>query len=143
MSNKVATADLYPVIADVVASGGSFDFIPGGTSMLPTLNGSSDVVTLCKAESVQKGDIILFKRDNGQFILHRVIAVSGDELTVRGDNVYGAESVMLTDVLAKVSRYTTAKGECTDVIGGLLRAQLHRPIVIIRAVITKINNKPK
>lgn len=143
MNNKVNTADIYPLISDVVSSGGTFDFIPGGTSMLPTINGTTDLVTLCKADSVSKGDIILFKRQNGQFILHRVIDVSGDTLTVRGDNVYYSETVSSNDVLAKVCRYINKKGEHTNVIGSMKKATLHRPMVVIRAAFRKIKNMIK
>lgn len=143
MNKRVKTADLYPIIADAVSTGGTFDFIPGGSSMLPTINGTTDVVTLCRADNIVKGDIILFKRPNGQFILHRIIGINGNRLTVRGDNVYSSEVIDANEVLAKVCRFTTGKVECNDIVGSARRAKLHRPVVIARTVLTKIKSMIK
>jgi hypothetical protein len=38
-------------------------------------------------------DVVLFRRSNGQYVLHRIIGKRGEHYLIRGDNCYGAEKV--------------------------------------------------
>ena len=58
-----------------------------GTSMLPFLD-SSKKVKLKKAESLKKGEMYFYKRENGQYVLHRLIKIKNDNLIFRGDNQF-------------------------------------------------------
>ena len=55
--------------------------------MLPLIREGIDSVILSPlTEKIMPGDVILYKRDSGQFVLHRVMHVSGDQYTMCGDN---------------------------------------------------------
>lgn len=41
----------------------------------------------------QKYDVVLFKRNSGEYVLHRVIGREGDTFLIRGDNCFGTERV--------------------------------------------------
>ena len=82
-------------------------FIPSGRSMLPTINGSSDKVTLKAIDApLKKRDIILYRRSGGELVLHRIVGFRQDgSLILCGDNQYDYEyGVMPDDVLARMIR---------------------------------------
>ena len=75
-------ADYAGTIREVMDSGGEFTLYPRGTSMLPLIVQGRDSVTLVKAEEFRTGDIAFYQRENGQYVLHRVIAADGETYTV-------------------------------------------------------------
>ena len=77
--------DIVPLVEAQVNSGGYFYLVPKGVSMLPTIRGDVDTVTLEKADSLKKGDIVLYKRENGQIVLHRIVGFLRDSLILSGD----------------------------------------------------------
>lgn len=83
-----------------LAEGREVRFTPKGVSMRPFIEGGRDSVILRKNDVVEVGDIVLAKLKDGHFVLHRVIAKSGDNLTLMGDgNLQGKESAKVCDVL--------------------------------------------
>lgn len=101
---------LMPTITEVIDTGGSFRLYPRGFSMLPLLVQGEDSVTLVKAEPYTVGDVLLYRRKNGQFVLHRLIALRGDTLVLCGDHQHVIEyGLPRQAVLAKMSGYY--KGE--------------------------------
>lgn len=71
-----------------------------GSSMSPALKENESVV-LQKPDKLSKADIILYKIDETEFCLHRIIK-SGEVLRTLGDNNIVAESVRPENVIAKV-----------------------------------------
>ena len=88
---------------EVIESGGEFTFYPHGTSMMPLVREGVDQVVLIKADTVKKGDVVFYQRDNGQFVLHRVVKVKNGKYVMCGDNQWVLEQG-ITDkhVLAKM-----------------------------------------
>lgn len=79
--------DLYGLIETSFAHDQSVIFKVKGTSMFPLLKDRRDSVKLEKIKSLpKKRDIVLYKRDNGQFVLHRIIKVKDEIFTMCGDN---------------------------------------------------------
>lgn len=80
--------ELMPLIRERIAAGESVRFSPNGTSMLPMLRQGVDSVVLSPLpEKLKKYDLPFYQRENGQFVLHRVVAV-GDKYTCIGDNQF-------------------------------------------------------
>ena len=90
---QVHIADMYPVMAEQLAAGGSVTFGPKGTSMLPLIVQGRDSVTLVRPpERLKKYDIPFYRRSSGQFVLHRVVKVNKDgTYTMCGDNQWERE----------------------------------------------------
>ena len=89
---------------EVFDSGGEFTFVPNGTSMLPLIRPGQDSVTLASATSAKKGDIIFYRRDNGQFVLHRVVKVCKKGYIMCGDNQCVLEKyINNNNILARVN----------------------------------------
>lgn len=75
-----------PLIRETLAAGKSVEFSPRGTSMLPMLRQGMDRVVLSPLpEKLQKYDLPLYQRENGQYVLHRIVKV-GKAITCMGDN---------------------------------------------------------
>ncbi len=71
----------------VLESGGEFRLYPRGTSMLPLLVQERDSVVLKKiSEKPKRGDIFLYRRDNGAFVLHRMVGKDDMGYIFCGDN---------------------------------------------------------
>lgn len=99
--------DLIPVIEETIASGGSIRFTVTGISMTPILINRRDSVVLSKPDNIKKYDIVLHRRSNGDYILHRVIKRKGNTLTIAGDNEIQKErDVDISCVIGKVTSFT-------------------------------------
>lgn len=73
----------HPVIAQTV-----------GDSMEPLLRqGETQVVLMPLSGALKRGDLPLYQRPDGQYVLHRVVAVRQGVYYTRGDNRYGEERV--------------------------------------------------
>ncbi len=73
-----------------------------GSSMHPVLRDRRDTVYLqAPHRPLKKGDVILYCRDNGAYVLHRIIRLMGEgEYLCSGDNQYISERVEGRQVLA-------------------------------------------
>ena len=92
MSKKISMDEMAPLIKEILAESGEVSFVSAGTSMLPTIRDRKDTVTLVKPQGkLKKGDIPFYQRDNGQYILHRVVYVNGDTYVMCGDNQWENE----------------------------------------------------
>lgn len=84
---NVTLAEMWPFMEEQIKAGKTVRFAPKGTSMLPMLRQGVDSVVLEKApEQLKRYDLPLYRRDNGQFVLHRVVAVKDDSYVMCGDN---------------------------------------------------------
>lgn len=79
MHKVVAMAELYPVVEEALSAGGSITLTSTGTSMLPMLRHQRDAVILERAAfPLRVNDVALYRRANGQFVLHRVVGMGPD-----------------------------------------------------------------
>lgn len=70
-----------------IDSGKTVVFAPKGTSMLPLVRQDIDRVVLAKApKKLKKYDLPLYLRENGQFVLHRVVGIDKNGYIMCGDN---------------------------------------------------------
>lgn len=106
--------ELAPVIEQTVQEGRKVKFTVTGNSMFPLFADRRDQVTVEKAEHIKKYDIVLHLRSDGHYILHRVIAVKGEKLTIAGDNEICKErDVNKSQVIAVVSSFVRKGRECS------------------------------
>ena len=80
--------------------------------MLPMLRQGIDSVVLSPVpEQLKKYDLPLYKRDNGKFVLHRIIA-AGETYTCMGDNQFQPEAGLRQDqMIAVVTSFTRGDRE--------------------------------
>lgn len=100
MSDILSLKDAAPVIEEILLSGGKVKILASGRSMEPVIHDGLDTVVLKKVKKpLEKNDIVLFKRNNGALVLHRIIAVNGNTLTLRGDSQWTTETVDVSKVI--------------------------------------------
>ena len=79
---------LMPLIRESLAAGKTVRFQPRGISMLPMLRQGIDSVILSPVpEKLHKYDLPLYQRENGKYILHRIVKAE-DTYTCIGDNQF-------------------------------------------------------
>ena len=80
-----------PMIRGQLEAGHTVRFKPRGVSMLPMLRQDIDSVVLSPLpEKLRKYDLPLYQRDDGKYVLHRIVAV-GETYTCVGDNQFDPE----------------------------------------------------
>lgn len=58
-----------------------------GDSMMPLIRQNRDLLIIEKVSGrLKKYDVPLYKRDSGQYVLHRIIKVHKDDYVICGDN---------------------------------------------------------
>lgn len=97
---------LVPLIREQLSAGQSVRFSPRGVSMLPLLRQGIDSVVLSPVpDQLCKYDIVFYQRDNGKYVLHRIIAV-GDTYTCMGDNqVVPEQGLRIDQMIAVVTAF--------------------------------------
>ena len=96
--------------------------------MLPLLRQGKDSVALVKpAEKLKRGDILLYQRANGQYVLHRLVRVCRDgTLWFSGDNHLTVEKgIAHEQIIASVTAVFRGENrkECTS-FGMLVYAKM-------------------
>lgn len=90
-TKSLSLEQAMPLIRERLAQGQSVQFGPKGTSMLPMLRQGIDNVVLSPLpEKLKKYDLPLYQRDNGQYVLHRILK-AGESYTCIGDNQFEYE----------------------------------------------------
>ncbi len=81
-----------------------------GVSMRPLLRERKDVVVIEKPkEHWKKYDTVLFLRNNGQYVLHRILKVYEDNCWIVGDNCYSGEMIKKTQILGVMTSFKRGK----------------------------------
>ena len=72
-----------------------------GVSMRPFLEDRRDKIVLTKLQSPKVGDAVLAEITPGKYVYHRIIAIEGDKVTLKGDgNVWGTEECLIGNLAA-------------------------------------------
>mgnify|MGYP002622023055 CR=1 FL=1 len=70
-----------------------------GSSMLPTLREDRDSVRLQRRDVYRVGDVVLAQIASDWHVLHRIVALEGNRVTLHGDGILrGDEHCLLTDI---------------------------------------------
>jgi len=107
IDQHVKMAELLPIMLEGLAYGKEVKLSPMGISMLPMLRQGIDSVILSPLpQKLKKYDLPLYRRDNGQFVLHRIVK-AGDDYTCMGDNQFAEETGIRHDqMIAVVTSFT-------------------------------------
>ena len=95
-----------------LTEGGRANLTVTGSSMHPTFRHRMDSVVLVPGVP-RKKDVILYKRDNGAYVLHRIVQVK-DTYICSGDNQWQPEPVRQEQVIAVVDGFTRNGKEYTN-----------------------------
>jgi hypothetical protein len=123
---KIENDILIPELARLLSEGKEVRFTPSGVSMRPFIEGDKDSVILAPLNRApQRGDILLAQVQTlcgrTTYVLHRLIRVEGEQLTLMGDgNLAGTETCLRADVIGIVTRIESPKGRRKPLTRGYL-----------------------
>lgn len=118
----------------------SVPLIISGNSMAPFLTHGRDTVYLSRlTELPKRGDMVLYRRDSGQYVLHRIYRQKNDRYMLIGDGQRSVEPNIRREQIIAIVRTVRRKGK-------LLRkgdlcwefyARIWLALVPVRPVITR------
>ena len=87
-----------------------------GQSMLPfIIGGKESVILRGPGGLVDVGDVVLAWVDGNRYVVHRIIRIDGNRVTLMGDgNVACTEHCMLNDIKARVTHVVSADNKERD-----------------------------
>lgn len=97
---QIANAILLPEVVRMINEGHTVTLPLRGYSMRPFLEDGRDKALLSKPKSVSIGDAVLAEITPKHYVLHRIVAIDGDNVTLRGDGNLATEHCRVSDVKA-------------------------------------------
>lgn len=112
MHKVVSIQDLYPVFLEKLQSGGSFVLTITGSSMFPLFrHGKDSIEVFPVSDRLKKNDMPLYRRDTGQFVMHRIVGFDGNgDYILCGDNQFSKEHHIRHGQIVGVVRGFTRNG---------------------------------
>ena len=135
MSEKVFTlGEIEPILDEVLDSGSEISLMASGVSMEPYIRDKTDKITIEKVTGeLKKGDVPLYKRDNGRFVLHRIIGIGDDGYIMRGDNQWVTEYPVKKSSIKAVLKSVERDGRVISVDGTYSKLyRLFLPVIRFR-----------
>ena len=113
-----------------------------GTSMRPFIRSQEDLVVIEKKTGgrYEKCDAVLYRRDSGQYVLHRIVKVCPDSYVLCGDNRIHREPGVRDDQILGVLTAVIRQGQRIDVNEEGYRRKIRRWVALypLRAIFIKI-----
>ena len=95
---QIANAQLLPEVVKLLDEGHTVTLPLRGYSMRPFLENGRDKALLAKPDGVKLYDPVLAEIQPGHFVLHRVVGIDGDHVTLLGDGNLAPEHCRLCDI---------------------------------------------
>ena len=98
----------------LVQKGVTVTFPVTGQSMLPFIIGGKESVILHRPGLIDVGDVVLAWVDGNRYVVHRIIRIDGDRITLMGDGNLTTEHCALSDIKARVTHVVSADNKKRD-----------------------------
>ncbi|MDY3104140.1 MAG: S24/S26 family peptidase [Prevotella sp.] len=95
---QIENRKFLPEVIKLLNEGHTVTLLLKGFSMRPFLEDNRDKALLAKAKDIQVGDAVLAETAPKHYVLHRIIKIQGDTVTLRGDGNLGTEVCHINDV---------------------------------------------
>ncbi len=116
---QLANAEFLPHVVSLVNEGHTVTLPLRGYSMRPFLENERDKALLAKPTDISVGDAVLAEILPGHYVLHRIIAIEGDQVTLRGDGNLADEHCRLGDIRAKAIAFYRKGRTKADSVDGM------------------------
>lgn len=112
---SVDTREYLSAMENLIVQGETVSIPVSGFSMNPFLADKRDAVLVKRPErDLKRGDIVLYKRRNGQYILHRIWRVKREGYFMVGDAQTGIEGPIKHDQIIGLVEKIRRKGKWID-----------------------------
>ena len=95
-------AEFLPEVVKMLNEGHTVTLRLRGFSMRPFLEDNRDKALLCKPAHPKVGDPVLAEVSPKHFVLHRIIDIKGEQVTLRGDGNLSDETCRLENIAGAV-----------------------------------------
>lgn len=112
--NSYPMAELIPLITDFINECKEVVFTARGNSMRPLLRDGKDQLILASAKekNIGIGDVVLYKRENGAYVAHRIVDIEPDgSYTMLGDAQFQTEKGIRQDQIIAVASGFIIRGK--------------------------------
>ena len=102
----IANDQLLPVVGELLREGNEVTLRAKGRSMMPYIRDLRDnlILRACPPDQLAVGDAVLAFTTDKRYVGHRIIAIDGDMLTLKGDgNLRGTEQCRRDEVLGRLT----------------------------------------
>ncbi|MBO5929506.1 MAG: S24/S26 family peptidase [Clostridia bacterium] len=111
---RMPFADIMPLITESFRQGLTATIPVAGNSMWPLFSHKRDCAVLSPVDGdLRRGDVPLYRRPDGKYVLHRIIRVTKDEYVFTGDAQTQLERLPKTCVVAVMTAFVR-KGKTVD-----------------------------
>lgn len=94
--------EISEIMLNELEKGKNVKFCTKGASMTPLLISGRDSVVLAASKTLKKNDVVLFKNNDGKYILHRIVKINGGEIITKGDAMSECDTAITKqNVIAK------------------------------------------
>jgi hypothetical protein len=109
----IPAAEWMSALKPLLDEGHELRLLQVGTSMVPFLRGGRDEVFLCspKIKKPARGDIALFSRDDGLFVLHRIHHIKKNQYYMLGDAQTWIEGPLSEDCIQAIATAVIRKNK--------------------------------
>lgn len=115
---SIENSVLFPEIFKLLEEGHTVTLGLKGFSMRPFLENNRDKAVLVKGDGLRKGEPVLAEVAPGHYVLHRLVKIDGDKLTLLGDGNLTPEHCRRDDVKAHVIGFYRKGNTVLDSIEG-------------------------
>lgn len=126
--HPIANDVLLAEVCAALAAGKQVRLRAKGHSMRPLIGGDSDTLVLVPVKGLREGDVVLARVSDGSYVVHRIVGMRGDRITLMGDaNLYRTEECRRKDICGKaVGVIRDGKQRSLTSFGTKLRIRLWR-----------------
>ena len=129
-----------------IAKHGQLIYTNVGDSMMPLLRQGKDLLVIARkpAGRLKKYDVPLYKRDSGQYVLHRIMKVRKNDYVLCGDNQWHKETGVTDRHVIGVLTAVVRDGKTIPVTDRRYRLYVHLwcDLFFIRAMILWLKALP-
>lgn len=115
---QFANSLILPEIVKMLDAGHTVTLRLKGYSMRPFLENGRDKALLVKPSEIRVGDPVLAEIAPGQYVLHRIIDMSEEAVTLRGDGNLNIETCKRQDIKGAVIGFYRKGHDKLDMISG-------------------------
>lgn len=116
---EFSNSEFIPEIIKLLDEGHTVTLQLRGYSMRPFLENGRDKALLIKAKSLSVGAPVLAEVGEGRYVLHRIVKIQGDDVTLRGDGNLGVEHCKVGDVKGEAIGFYRKGSDKIDKTNGL------------------------
>lgn len=102
---EIPNAILIPEIIKYLEQGHTVTLPLKGFSMRPFLESNRDMALLTSPKNIKVGDPVLAEIAPKQYVLHRIININGEDVTLLGDGNLTPEHCLLSNIKASIDGF--------------------------------------